>query len=46
MDILYKQDGPILEVKAHEGPIHCLAVDEHGSLICLGKSKIVTIFFD
>ena len=27
----------ITQVKAHDGPLHCLAVHDTGSLLCLGR---------
>ena len=37
-DVLYQQ-GPLLEVFAHDGSINCMASHETGSLICLGKDN-------
>lgn len=36
MDILYQQ-GPMVQVNAHDGSINCMAVHNSGSLLCLGK---------
>ena len=37
LDILYKQDGPLLEFNAHDGALTSLTVHHTGSLLCLGK---------
>ena len=37
MDILYQQDGPMLEYNAHDGVINCMGVHNTGSLLALGK---------
>ena len=37
-DVLYQQ-GPLLEVYAHDGSINCMASHDTGSLICLGKDN-------
>ena len=39
LDILYKQDGPLVCFNAHEGALTCLAVHNTGSLLCLGQLK-------
>ena len=36
LDILYKQDGPLLTFNAHDGALTSLAVHNTGSLLCLG----------
>ena len=38
VDILYKQDGPLVCFNAHDGALTCLAVHNTGSLVCLGQS--------
>ena len=42
LDILYKQDGPLLTFNAHDGALTSLAVHHTGSLLCLGPPSLLT----
>ena len=36
--MLYKQDGPLISKEvAHQLPLHCLEMHEHGGLLCVGR---------